>query len=351
MSVKWMKNSHSHTWMEKTRTRGWRLGHEMEMSIKWMEDVQMTGTDRACAVHRPLMPNVSLGISPINWINNDMNDLGDNYSVDAVLADMRDMGFVGTEWCRKFPTEAHLLRPLLDTYGITLAGAWKTVQFSTGVNFEQELQDFRQYARFLKEMGSDYVVVCDGGGSLHWDNPGPRRQVVPYDDTAWIRLAEGLNQAGQYANELGMKLAYHPHVGTNVERPEAIARLLAATDAEVVSIVYDTGHIYAGGGDPLRILERHAHRLACVHLKDVRQDALSRFRERGGTFIEAVRDGLFTVPGDGCIDFRPILKVLSERNYQGWMMIEAEQDPQQAEPRTYAEKAMQYLQSCMQTMR
>lgn len=295
-----------------------------------------------------LEQGISLGISPINWINNDMADLGDNYTVETVLADMQQLGFCGTEWCRKFPTDVTALKPLLNTYGLTLAGAWITVQFSHMSDLLAEQAQYMAHARFLQAMQSDYVVVCDGGGSLHWDSQGPRAAVIPYDDTAWRQLADGLNWAGAYTRELGLRLAYHPHVGTNIEQPQAIDRLLELTDPDTVAIVYDTGHIYAGGGNPLAVLEKHFQRIACVHLKDVREEALQRFRQSGSSFIQAVRDGLFTTPGDGCIDFSSVISTLRQRAYRGWMMIEAEQDPELAEPVRYAEDAKQLLLSLMQ---
>jgi len=205
----------------------------------------------------------------------------------------------------------------------------------------------------LNEMGSDYVVLCDGGGSLHWDSRGPRLAVERYDDVAWERLADGLNRAGAYARDLGMRVAYHPHIGTNVESADDIDKLLAITDHDMVSIVYDTGHICVGGGNPLAILVRHYNRVACIHFKDVRPDVMRKFQVNrfqtgnGWSFIDAIRAGLFTTPGDGCIDFQPIIRVLQERDYKGWMIIEAEQNPALAEPRSYAATAKGLLAGWM----
>ncbi|MFD1676275.1 myo-inosose-2 dehydratase [Alicyclobacillus fodiniaquatilis] len=296
----------------------------------------------------PPMYNVQLGISPINWINNDMLDLGDEYEIRTVLSDMQKLGFRGTEMSRKFPENPVELRNLLAEYKMVLTGAWKTVLFSTGVDFAADFASYQAHVQSLRQLGSDYVVVCDGGGSLHWDRQ-PRQVVAPYDDAAWRSLAEGLHRAGEYTRQQGMRLAYHPHVGTNVERPEAIERLLAMTDPDLVSIVFDTGHIYAGGGDPRYILRKYFGRIACVHLKDVRQNALDEMRETGALFIDAVRHGLFTTPGDGCLDFEAIVTQLRELGYQGWMVIEAEQNPQLAEPVAYATAAKTTLEKLMYT--
>lgn len=293
------------------------------------------------------MYNVRLGVSPINWINNDMDDLGDQYEIGDVLAAMRALGFAGTEMSRKFPADPLRLRALLASHRLVLAGAWKTVLFSAGRDPEGEFASFQAHARLLKTLGSPYAVVCDGGKSLHWDETGHRKNVEPYTDADWARLAAGLNRAGAYARRIGIKLAYHPHVGTNVEGPEAIDRLLALTDPDDVGIVYDTGHILAGGGDPIEVLRRHAGRVAAVHLKDVRRDVLVRVRERGDVFLDAVRRGIFTTPGSGCIDFPAVVGELRARGYQGWMIIEAEQDPRVAEPVAYAREAKTLVERLM----
>ena len=224
---------------------------------------------------------------------------------------------------------------------------FRSVQFSSGWEREEDFARYESHIQFLRSMGSDYAVVCDGGGSLHWDARGGRTRVVRHDDAAWRRLAAGLHRAGEYARRFGVRLAYHPHFGTAVERPEEIDRLMAITDPERVSLLLDTGHIFAGGGDPVQVIRKHGHRIACVHLKDVRQKVLEEVREKGMDFLEAVRRGMFTVPGDGCIDFRSVFEALRDVGYQGWMVIEAEQDPRRADPVRYARAAKEYVKSLL----
>lgn len=288
-----------------------------------------------------------LGVSPINWINDDMEDLGDFYDLETVLQDMQNLGFRGTEMGRKYPRDVAALKPLLARFGLVLSGAWKTVQFSSGWNSQVDFADFQRHVQFLQAMGAHYAVVCDGGGSLHWDARGPRAEIEPFDDEAWQRLGEGLHRAGEYALQYGVNIVYHPHVGTNVERPDAIDRLMELTDPSLVSLLLDTGHIYAGGGVPQDIIRRHGPRIRYLHLKDVRPRVLEMMRRQNWSFIAAVRQGLFTTPGDGCIDFPAVFQAMSEVGYQGWMILEAEQDPLQAEPVAYARTAKTYLSSLM----
>ncbi|MCL6548016.1 MAG: myo-inosose-2 dehydratase [Alicyclobacillus sp.] len=273
-----------------------------------------------------------------------MDDLGDFYELETVLRDMQSLGFRGTELGRKFPRDPRVLRPLLERFGLVLSGAWKTVQFSSGVNPEEDLAGFRRHVDFLRDMGAGFVIACDGGGSLHWDARGPSRVVVKYDEPAWRRLAEGLNRAGEYAAQRGVQLVYHPHLGTGVETPEEIDSLMARTDAGLVSLLVDTGHIWAAGGDPAAVIRRHGPRVRYVHLKDVRQQVRDEMRGTGSTFLEAVRKGLFTTPGDGSVDFPSVFAALRDAGYDGWMILEAEQDPTVADPVVYAQRSLEYLE-------
>lgn len=294
------------------------------------------------------MLRVRLGISPINWINDDTVDIGDFYQVEEVLRDMHSLGFVGTEMGRKYPGNPRELQPLLEQHSLVLSGAWKTVQFSSGWNPDQDFAEFQDHVQFLREMHAEFVVVCDGGGSLHWDARGHRASMEKFDDPAWERLAHGLNRAGEYAMQHGIRLVYHAHFGTGVETPDEIDRLMAETNPAFVSLLADTGHIFVCGGDPVEVIRKHIHRIPYIHLKDVRQAVFEEVKARGTLFIEAIRKGMFTTPGDGCINFPGVFDVLDNSSYQGWLILEAEQDPTMAEPVKYAREAKAYLEQLIQ---
>jgi inosose dehydratase len=246
---------------------------------------------------------------------------------------------------RKFPKDKEVLKKELSSRGIQLVSQWKSVLLSDPAYHEQELRAFREHALFLQEMGAAVISTCEVGGSLHFD---PRRspfekEVLRLNDEQWKWLAEGLNKAGEIARELGMKLTYHHHGGTVVEQPEEIDRLMEMTDPELVYLLYDTGHAYYGGNDPLQLLLKYYDRIAYIHLKDVRQEVLDQARAEGADFVTCIRKGVFTVPGDGSLDFAPILKVLVERDYRGWIMLEGEQDPAVNNPYELAKKAIEYI--------
>ncbi|MEI7026884.1 myo-inosose-2 dehydratase [Paenibacillus sp. y28] len=293
--------------------------------------------------------DLKLGISPINWVNEDVLELGDHYTFETLLNDFQRLGFTGTENCRKFPKDPAVLREALAAKGIQLTSQWKGVLFSDPSRRESELDAYRQHVEFLHTMGSKHVVTCELGGSMIGDPRRPQgvTDVIPLTDAEWGHMVEGLHQAGAICQEYGMKLVYHYHIGTVVEKPDEIQRLMETTDAALVHLLFDTGHAYYGGADPLDILNRYASRIPYIHLKDVRQSVLDRVRAEQIPFQRSVIDGVFTVPGDGAIDFRPIFDRLFELGYDGWMILEAEQDPSVAEPTAYAEKCKQYLKGIL----
>lgn len=291
--------------------------------------------------------DLKIGISPINWVNEDVLELGDHYTFEDLVTDFSKLGFRATENCRKFPKDPAVLKAALADKGIRLTSQWKGVMFSDPSRRESELEAYRQHVAFLKKMGAEHVVTCELGGSIVGD---PRRErsvkeVIPPTDEQWNHMVEGLHQAGEICRDNGMKLVYHYHIGTIVERPEEIDRLMATTDPELVHLLYDTGHAYYGGSDPLEVLRKNRSRIAYVHLKDIRQQVLDRVRKESIRFQESVIQGVFTVPGDGCIDFAPIFQELNKTHYDGWMIIEAEQDPSVADPFQYALKARAYIEN------
>ncbi|MDQ0892210.1 inosose dehydratase [Paenibacillus sp. V4I9] len=288
-----------------------------------------------------------LGIHPINWVGEDVKEHGADTTYEQILDDIQALGLKGTEMGRKYPTDIAVLKQELDKRGIGLVSQWKSVLFSDPAYREEELKAYRKHAEFLKEMGSTVISTAEVGGSLHFD---PRRspnekEVLRLDEAGWQSLAEGLNLAGAIAQEYGLKLTYHHHGGTVVESPEEIDKLMELTDPSLVYLLFDTGHAYYGGADPLTVLRKHEKRIAYIHLKDIRQAVLDEARAEKVDFVTCIRKGVFTVPGDGCIDFAPIFEELLSQGYAGWAMLEGEQDPAAHNPYEYAKQALQHIES------
>ncbi|RIX59551.1 myo-inosose-2 dehydratase [Paenibacillus nanensis] len=291
-----------------------------------------------------------IGIHPINWVGEDVREHGADTTYETILNDIQRLGLTGTEMGRKYPQERAELRRELEARGIQLVSQWKSVLLSDPAYRERELAAYRAHAEFLSEMGSTVISTAEVGGSLHFD---PRRtpnekEVLRLDDAGWHCLAEGLNAAGGIAREYGLKLAYHHHGGTVVESPDEIDRLMELTDPSLVWLLYDTGHAYYGGADPLQLLRKHYERIAYIHLKDVRPAVLDEARAEGADFVTCIRKGVFTVPGDGCIDFAPIVSELAARGYDGWAMLEGEQDPALHPPFEYARSALRYIDALLE---
>jgi inosose dehydratase len=287
----------------------------------------------------------NIGIHPINWVGEDVLEHGDHYTADNVLSQISELGLKGVEMSRKFPTNPTTLTSLLNQYGLQLTSQWKSVLFSDPAYREKELVSYKEHALFLKAMGCKVISTAEIGGSLHFD---PRRtptekEVARLDDRGWDSLAQGLNQAGEICRELGMKLTYHHHGGTVVEQPEEIDRLMQLTNPELVSLLFDTGHAYYGGNDPLTLLKKHVNRVGYVHLKDIRFNVLKQARLEGWDFITCIRNGVFTVPGDGGLEFKEIFQTLIDHNYSGWAMLEGEQDPAVNDPFQLAQSALEYI--------
>lgn len=288
-----------------------------------------------------------LGIHPINWVGEDVKEHGADTTYEQILDDIQALGLKGTEMGRKYPTDIEVLKQELDKRGISLVSQWKSVLFSDPAYRDEELKAYRKHVQFLKEMGSTVISTAEVGGSLHFD---PRRspnekEVLHLDEAGWQSLAEGLNLAGAIAQEYGLKLTYHHHGGTVVESPEEIDKLMELTDPSLVYLLFDTGHAYYGGADPLTVLRKHEKRIAYIHLKDIRQAVLDEARAEKVDFVTCIRKGVFTVPGDGCIDFAPVFEELLSQGYAGWAMLEGEQDPAAHNPYEYAKQALQHIES------
>lgn len=282
------------------------------------------------------------GASPINWCNDDRMDMGDEYGVEDILSAMSDLGFEATEMGRKYPKDAAELSPLLKKYHLQLASAWAQLCLASPSLWDREFAEYEKHVKFLRDMGAPVVVTAEGSGSVHWDRTGDRAHRVPLTDDQWQTVTEGLTRAGRMCATYGLQLVFHPHLGTNYETQAEIVRLLDGTDSELVGLVLDTGHLAAAGINPVWILDHYPERVRHVHFKSIRRAVVARYHA-GMTFLDAVKEGIFTVPGDGEVDFEPIVRRLSAMGYDGWCIIEAEQDPARAEPRHYMTMALDYL--------
>lgn len=286
---------------------------------------------------------VELGIAPIGWTNDDMPDLGKEISFERCILEMAEAGFAGTEVGNKYPRDPAVLRQALDARGLRICNAWFS-SFLTTKPYAETETEFIVQSDFLKAVGSGCIGVSEQGHSIqdHMETPIFEAKYVMNDDE-WKLLTDGLDKLGRIAADKGMKLVYHHHMGTVVQTRAETDRLMAGTDPALVHLLFDSGHFAYCGEDPLAALKAHIGRVGHVHLKDIRPAMVKRVKDERLSFLKGVRMGAFTVPGDGAIDFVPIFQTLSDAGYNGWMLVEAEQDPAVAVPLEYATKAREYI--------
>jgi inosose dehydratase len=277
---------------------------------------------------------VRLGISPIGWTNDDMPELGEETLLEVCLSEARQAGYAGIELGRKFPRQAEELRPLLVRHDLSLVSGWYGARLRRR-SAPEEIEAMRDHFELLAAMGCRMVVFAEESDSVHGQRQVPLSERPALESDEWPGFGERLTQVADYLHTLGLRLAYHHHMGTVVQTEEEIDRLMTVS-GEAVGLLLDTGHLAYAGGDVLRVARRHARRLAHVHCKDVRAGVLAQVRRDDRSFLDAVLAGVFTVPGDGMIGYDALLAVLKSAGYSGWLVVEAEQDPAVAHPATYA---------------
>ncbi len=286
---------------------------------------------------------VKLGIAPIAWTNDDMPDLGAENTFEQCVSEMALAGFSGCEVGNKYPKDPETLQKALNLRGLQICNQWFS-SFLLTKPFEEVERDCRAQLAFLKAMGSKIIGFSEQSYSIQGKAVPIFGEKHVMNDAEWQTLCEGLNRLGKIAlEEYGISLTYHHHMGTVVQDAEETERLMSQTDPQYVSLLYDTGHFAYCGVDPLEMVKKYAGRIKHVHLKDIRPQMVEKVRNEKLSFLEGVRLGAFTVPGDGCIDFAPIFEVLEKSGYQGWMLVEAEQDPAEANPLEYAIRARNFI--------
>ena len=285
---------------------------------------------------------VKLGIAPIAWTNDDMPDLGADNTFEQCVSEMALAGFTGCEVGNKYPRDTAVLKKALELRGMQICNAWFS-SFLTTKPYEEVEKDFIEHITFLKEMGAKVVGMSEQGHSIQGTDKPIFEAKYVMNDEEWDTLCTGINKLGKVAKDMGIKLCFHHHMGTVVQTEEEIDRLMANTDPELFGLLFDCGHLAYCGEDYMSVLNKYADRIRHVHLKDIRPEKVEQVKREHLSFLQGVRLGTFTVPGDGVIDFKPIFDVLEKTGYEGYVLVEAEQDPAIANPLEYAIKARKYI--------
>lgn len=277
---------------------------------------------------------IRIGINPLTWTNDDLPELGAETPLSTCLQEAKEAGFHGVELGNKFPRRAEVLGPILEKHGLQLVSGW----YSSALlerSVEAEIDAIGAHLTLLKALRSNVLIVCETTRAIHGERGTALSKRPKLTESEWPILTRGLTRLGDYLATQGMKLAYHHHMGTLIQTSGEIDRLMDETGPSV-HLLLDTGHLTFAGGRPSVTAMKHAHRIAHVHAKDIRGDVLADALAKDLPFLQAVLNGVFTVPGDGWVDYHAVFGALTRVPYSGWVVVEAEQDPKKAHPATFA---------------
>jgi len=271
-----------------------------------------------------------LGIAPIAWWNDDLPQLSDDVSLDECLRQAREAGFTGMETGRRFPMDPTELTPVLNKHGMSVCGGWFSGLLLDG-DLQAEKERVAGQMALFKAVGAPCIVYGETAGTIQGDQSAPlstKRRLSEDEIKAYGRKITAFAEwcAGQ-----GMPISYHHHMAAPIETEEELD-LLMKHSGEALPLLYDAGHMAFAGGDVLRVIDKHHARISHVHTKDIRADVVNGLDRNKESFLDAVVKGAFTVPGDGSLDFEAIVKRLASYGYEGWFVVEAEQDPVKSPP-------------------
>tara|TARA_B100001175_G_C19494072_1_gene634279 strand:- start:985 stop:1884 length:900 start_codon:yes stop_codon:yes gene_type:complete len=285
--------------------------------------------------------SVKLGIAPIAWSNDDMPELGGDTPLEQCLSEASEAGFSGIESGGKFPKKSKELIPLLEKYNLNLCSGWYGANLRKN-SVKEEISKIQEQLKLFQDCKAPCIVFAEVSDSIAGDPDKSLSSRPQMDKEGWNEFCKKISEMGKFLEDQDMPLAYHHHMGTVIETQNDTERLLEST-TDHVKLILDTGHMLFAGGDSLQVAENFKERIIHVHCKDMRKNVLDKSLSQDSSFRQAFLDGAFTVPGDGCIDYKPLLNFLKKINYEGWLVVEAEQDPAKANPLEYAKIGHSYL--------
>lgn len=285
---------------------------------------------------------VKLAIAPIGWTNDDIPELGGDIPFEQCISEMALAGYSGSEVGNKYPKDPSELQKYLQIRGLRICNKWFSC-YLISQSLKEVVRSFRAELDYLQALGAEVIGPSEQTRSCQGQPVSVFADKPEFSNEEFKRLTTGLDELGKIARNEGLRLAYHHHMGTGVQTVAETERLLNDTNPEAVYLLFDSGHFAFAGEDPAGALEKFISRVGHVHLKDIRADRFEKAKHNDASFLEAVRHGVFTVPGDGDLDFGPLFTTLERANYQGWMVVEAEQDPAKANPFEYAKKGREYI--------
>ena len=284
---------------------------------------------------------IKLGIAPIAWSNDDMPELGGDTPIETCLEEVKESGFTGIELGGKFPRNPGIVKFLLKKYNLQMPGGWYGALLKER-SIEEEWSAMQDHISLLKFVKSDVFVFADVSGSIQGNGLAPLSDRPKIDDSEWKNYCDKISEISNRLDDIGIPMSYHEHMGTIIQTEEDVNRLMNETNDKTF-LLYDTGHLLFAQANYKNFLKKYISRINHVHCKDIRKSVLENSLKKNLSFRDSFLNGVFTVPGDGCIDYKPLLKLLKDNDYDKWLVIEAEQDPKIANPLKYAIIGNNYL--------
>ena len=287
------------------------------------------------------MLKAKLGISPICWWNDDLVELSDDVSLEECLRQASVAGYTGMETGRRFPMNMTELGPILNRFGISVCGGWFSGTILDG-DMAANRDRIRAQMDFFIAANAPCIVYGEVARSIQGDRSKPLSTKPKLDEAQIRTYARNMTAFGEWCADQGMPLSYHHHMAAVIET-EAELDLFMKHSGAGIPLLYDAGHMAFAGGDVLRVIDKHHARITHVHTKDVRMEVINKLDRTKESFLDAVVKGAFTVPGDGSLDFEAIVKRCASYGYEGWFVVEAEQDPKKAPPLEWSTKGHKEL--------
>ena len=284
---------------------------------------------------------IKLGIAPIAWSNDDMPELGGDTPIEKCLDEAKNAGFSGIELGGKFPRNPGIIKFLLKKYNLEMPGGWFGALLKQR-SVDEEWTAMQDHINLLKFLESDVFVFADISGSIQGDEKA-NLSTRPYlKDNEWKEYGRKISEISKRLDDIGIPMSYHEHMGTIIQTENDVDRFINETNDKTF-LLFDSGHLMFAKANYKKVLKNYISRINHVHCKDIRKNILNNSLSKDLSFRNSFLNGVFTVPGDGCIDYYPLIKFLKTNNYNKWLVIEAEQDPKKANPLEYAKIGYTYI--------
>jgi len=287
--------------------------------------------------------NIKIGIAPIAWSNDDMPELGGDTPIEVCLDESKKAGFSGIELGGKFPRNPGITNYLLNKFDLKMPGGWYGSLLRQR-SVDDEWAAMQDHLNLLKMVKGSIFVFADVSGSIQGDESINLSLRPTLEKNEWKMYCDKISEISNRLYNEGIPMSYHEHMGTIIQNEEDVDKFMDYTN-EKTYLLYDTGHLLFAQANNEKVLKNYIDRINHIHCKDIRKDVLTKSLEQDLSFRNAFLEGVFTVPGDGCIDYKPLIKILFDKNYSDWLVIEAEQDPAKANPFKYAKIGFEYLSS------